>query len=416
MPTTTFIGRGPSEDGEKPDTALKHVEMYHEYDRQHIIAPLGPTDAAEILCNGQWLIYPTVILCLTTVGSTPCTSYFRAATKFRWVADNTNELPTAPNRSVHDLNIVPSDVIGGNLKGRSIYLFARQRTSTKYRFLGKLGPSYMQQGASAKNHGEAEFDLSPALPSELWAKIGGFDAGDTSHAAVDAALSRLGDTATVEDRFDVLKRLVEYWHGPILPDDGIPESDLAGLPMPSVLRWWYRWAGKRTEIMTGQNILFWPRNDLHKYWQLKVEDDFLHFYIENQGVYQWATLPDGDEPPVFGRWECKGPWEQEGITVSEHLILACIFEAVNCHARYGASKGWLPPERYNKLASLIPPLRIGSWRWAGNTRAYAKNGVFMCASGSEEDGGYSVCIGAKTEHPLQVVKPMLDNSWEYVAT
>ena len=29
--------------------------------------------------------------------------------------------------------------------------------------------------------------------------------------------------------------------------------------------------------------------------------------------------------------------------------------------------------------------------------------------------GYSVWIGAKTEHPLRFLKPFIDKGWEYVA-
>jgi hypothetical protein len=45
---------------------------------------------------------------------------------------------------------------------------------------------------------------------------------------------------------------------------------------------------------------------------------------------------DGDDPPVFGRYQSTDPWAQEGVTLSEHLILACLFEAVICDAKYGA--------------------------------------------------------------------------------
>ena len=58
----------------------------------------------------------------------------------------------------------------------------------------------------------------------------------------------------------------------------------------------------------------------------------LLFYVENQGVYQWSTLLEGDDPPVFGRYEGRGRWAKEGVTLSEHLILMCLFEAVMCHA------------------------------------------------------------------------------------
>lgn len=151
-------------------------------------------------------------------------------------------------------------------------------------------------------------------------------------APVDRALESLRRPTTVEDRLGVLKQLVEFWHGPIRPEDGMSAAELAGVPLPMPLRWWYRWAGKRDEIMSGQNILYKP---VHKYWQLTVDGDHLRFYCENQGVHFWSTLTHGEDPPVFGRYNSADPWEREDITLSEHLILACLLEAVSCHA-YGA--------------------------------------------------------------------------------
>jgi len=42
----------------------------------------------------------------------------------------------------------------------------------------------------------------------------------------------------------------------------------------------------------------------------------------------------------------------------------------------------------------------------------------MCATENGEVNGkqgYSIHIGAKTDHPLQFLKPYLDDRWEYVA-
>lgn len=61
---------------------------------------------------------------------------------------------------------------------------------------------------------------------------------------------------------------------------------------------------------------------------------------------------------MFGRWECKGRWAREKITLSEHLFLMCLFEAVFCHAKYGASIAWLEEDRFNGIIKNIPPLAI----------------------------------------------------------
>ena len=95
----------------------------------------------------------------------------------------------------------------------------------------------------------------------------------------------------------------------------------------------------------------------------------------------------------------------------------CLFEAVMCHADYGASAAWLIEDRFNAIARNIPPLAILPWRWMA-TRFFAGQGAFMCAA---ENGtangkkGYSVWVRAKTEHPLQFLRPHLNNAWEYIA-
>jgi hypothetical protein len=89
---------------------------------------------------------------------------------------------------------------------------------------------------------------------------------------------------------------------------------------------------------------------------------------------------------------------------------------VICHARYGASATWLEEEKVSEIASRIPPVAIAPWHIG--TRFFAGRGAFMFVEQNcEFDGkrGCSVWIGAKTEHPLQFLKPFIDDDWEYVA-
>jgi hypothetical protein len=245
------------------------------------------------------------------------------------------------------------------------------------------------------------FALRPALPGALWVRFGGAPLDNLDFTPVDRAVDSLRSPTTVDNRLRALRQLVEFWHGPIRPEDGFSDAELAGIPLPIPLRWWYRWAGKRDEIMSGQNIIYKP---VHKYWQLTVEGNLLRFYYENQRVYHWSTLTHGDDPPVFGRCERRGPWVQEGVRLSEHLILACLFEAVICHSKYDAA-GALEEEKLSEITRRIPPVAIAPWRWEG-TRFFARQAAFMWAT----EHCY-VWIGAKTEHPLQFLKPYVGRGW-----
>jgi hypothetical protein len=255
-------------------------------------------------------------------------------------------------------------------------------------------------------------ELEPALDITGWLPFAGLRAGKLSFDSIDQALDRLRRPTLIEDRLSVLQHVVNYWHGPIRPKDGLSAAELAGAPLPAALRWWYRWAGKHAEIMSGQNILFTPRGEHSQPFML---DGRLFFYVENQGVYQWSTLPDGDDPPVFGRYKDTDPWELEDVRVSEHLILACLLEAIMGHARFRASAAWLDETRLAAITSHIPPIAIPPWRWTG-LRFFARNGAFMCAALNGEDKGkkyYSVRIGAKSPKPLRFLRPLLDETWEY---
>jgi hypothetical protein len=254
------------------------------------------------------------------------------------------------------------------------------------------------------------FRLTPTLPSSILVQLGGLQLGSLDFAAVDQALARLRGPTTVQDRLGVLQELVQFWHGPIGPGDGMDDGQLAGIPMPQPLRWWYRWAGKRHEILSGQNILREPQD-------IDIRDGLLRFYVENQFVYQWATPLNGDDPPVFGRFDDGDPWNAENLRLSEHLILACLFEAVFCHAKYSASTTCLEERKLAEISKTIPPVAIGPWGWF-DTSVFAARGAFMVAAVNDVVDGqwhYSVSIGAKTEHPLQFLRPLLDERWEIVA-
>jgi hypothetical protein len=380
-------------------------KLYERYDRHEAVALFGPEGDARSLCDSQWVVFPGVVLAFVEVGEPPRASHFINGGEFCWVAENAYRV----NDDEH-IKFVPREVVAGHAEDRTIHLFARKTGSGPYLHIGRLRPACRFTLKSDESCGKADFSLSPALPSDIWVKLGGRHPGDLDHAVVDAALARLHPPTNLEERLWVLRQLVGYWHGPIRPEDGFDERELGGQAIPYPLRWWYGWAGRRSTIMRVQNSLLDPD-------ELRVLDGRLEFYVESQYCYQWGTLLEGDDPPVFGRSETRDPWEPEGITLSEHLILACLFEVILCHSPYGAWTAWLEEDRFARIVEHLPPIAINPGRWAGSMRFYAKGGAFMHAGAFEIDGkrGYSVRIGAKTEHPLQNLKPYIDEDWEYIA-
>ena len=163
----------------------------------------------------------------------------------------------------------------------TIELFVRPPREGKYLYAGKLAPSYVMPYSSDGDCGMAAFRLEPTLPSSIWVQLGGIRLGDQNVAGLDQALARLRQQTTVHDRLAILQQLVQFWHGPIRPEDGLSDAEMTSPPIPLPLRWWYRFAGKRSEIMSGQNILFAPR-DFETRRMLQIVNDRLLFYVENK--------------------------------------------------------------------------------------------------------------------------------------
>src|SRR5262245_15332940 len=226
---------------------------------------------------------------------------------------------------------------------------------------------------------------------------------------LDRALARLGSDSSLADRKDVLTSLVKYWHGEIRPSDGLSDAELAGVQVPETLRWWYCWAGRRTEVLGKNNDLLSPKH-------LSSKDGLLVFYGENQWVYEWATDPTGEDPPVHGRFRGETKWQAQEMRLSEHLILACLFEGIMCHSTYSASAAWLPEKELFWIINRIPPVSINPWKW-NTARFYAHRGAFMM---SMENGiidgtmGYSIWVGAKKKSPLEFLHEIIDYGWEQV--
>jgi hypothetical protein len=337
-------------------------------------------------------------------------------TSFYWVAKQAYRVSDGPG------SFLPARVRGGSYHDYWIRLFVRPPQAEKYLYAGELAMGHLGLQSVNAETGSAQFKLRPTLPSKVLAELGALKLGDLDFTAVDAALDRLRQPTTLQDRVSILQKLVHYWHGPIGLQHGISEAEMKIFSLPAVLRWWYRWAGRRSEIMTAENYLFAP-NEASPRYQPTIVDGRLLFYADNQyayedsqHAYQWSTLPDGEDPAVFGRYQDEESWQEEGVRLSEHLILACLHGAVMCHAKYGVWCKWVDENKFTAIVENIPPVAIPPWRWMG-LRFFAGRGAFMCAAMEKENGKtrYEVSIAAKTEHPLQFLKPLLGHSEYYGA-
>lgn len=111
---------------------------------------------------------------------------------------------------------------------------------------------------------------------------------------------------------NTLHNFIVAWHGRRWPGYGIAPEQMGHGPLPRLLRSFYEFAGRWPGLIS-QNHLLGPT-------EIEELDGRLLLYVENQGVWLWATAEEGDDPAVWSRENVSGAeWEIEG----EHQPLLC---------------------------------------------------------------------------------------------
>jgi hypothetical protein len=158
-------------------------------------------------------------------------------------------------------------------------------------------------------------------------------------------------------------------HGPRAVEP-ITSEPMGSTTMPAPLRRFYDVLGGWRKVVV-QNVVLAPPETPHlaeEQWATAhVEDGKLVFYVENQGVCEWATSPeDTDEAPVWIRGSTLGgdldDWELEKPPLSAFLLQLLIFEAI-MGASNGVSVAWHDRQA---LAQVVEPLarpQTDPWRW-----------------------------------------------------
>ena len=71
---------------------MRRPELYKWCSLKEAISFFGASDEARSSCNGQWLVFPGVPVCLTEIDASdasrePSKSHFKDASRFCWVGD-----------------------------------------------------------------------------------------------------------------------------------------------------------------------------------------------------------------------------------------------------------------------------------------------------------------------------------------
>lgn len=145
----------------------------------------------------------------------------------------------------------------------------------------------------------------------------------------------------------------------------------------------------------------------------------LVFYVENQGVYEWAATRGEDaDATVWGREPGTPSWVEEEPRLSGFLIELLVFEAVWGSA-HGASVAWLPSSRLPDVVRPLQQLPFGSWRWpdyptefyAGRDRQLAVVAPNRVPADPGDD--VSVFVAAQDADALAYLDAVVDETWEH---
>jgi hypothetical protein len=192
---------------------------------------------------------------------------------------------------------------------------------------------------------------------------------------------------------------------PLTPEDGQPESDLSdaearlGLTLPSVLRKYYRLAGRYDRFNRAHHRLRRPER-----WS--VDGGKLVFLEENQCVVVWgvdaSNSPD-DDPPVYQGQDVRGQpteWYRQHERCSAFLLVMLHLQAIwGGYEHLGGSD--IPPAALEKF--------LEGWTFAGRInelRAYSREGGAACVIDGE--GSMQLQVGGRTERDFEAMVDELE--------
>ena len=75
--------------------------LYERYDHGEAIALFGAEDESRSHCDGQWVIFPHVVIGFAEIGEPPKASHFTSGGGFCWVADKPYQVSDDKAHQIH---------------------------------------------------------------------------------------------------------------------------------------------------------------------------------------------------------------------------------------------------------------------------------------------------------------------------
>jgi hypothetical protein len=206
-----------------------------------------------------------------------------------------------------------------------------------------------------------------------------------------------------------LMEFLTAWHGP--PDrPGTRHDRHRDAPAPLIE--WFDVTTRWTEPVTVQNDFV----DLEK---LEVEAGLVTFWVENQGVWEWAYQVGEPDPFVFDREaEDDAAWSPTGYRLTTFLVRIAMFEAV-MGAEHGASAPLVQRDQRDAILAPLEAVPGPAWNWphSGGSRFYAGDGVLALAGpdtsnhSSVESAPWGIFIASQDPTKLAYLADLTDIEW-----
>jgi hypothetical protein len=225
---------------------------------------------------------------------------------------------------------------------------------------------------------------------------------------------------------DAMEQFLFSWYG--APACESPASERLEMAMPEPLRRLYSLLAERPDVIV-QNVVLSPPGlpplESEPWAKTRVDEGRLIFYVENQGVCEWATsLTEDDDARVWIRGSTLGrdltTWELEEPPLSAFLLQLLVFEAI-IGAEHGVSVAWLDREALGRIVEPLERLTHGSWRWPSYpSDFYVGNRVLAFAGPnpgpdeSEQTAEYvSLSLGALDADAIAYLDDVAQPGWEW---
>ena len=231
-------------------------------------------------------------------------------------------------------------------------------------------------------------------------------------------LQRWSSQRSVTERLAALTDFIRYWHG---THTGEPEVAVGMVPdfLPAPLKWLYQTVAQFDTSALRSNVGGWiDTSGIIQFHWLKVpshieldECKHIEFLNENQGVSQWATTNQRDDPPVFRRYFDDTIWEPHAEHLTDFLLVLLVFELT--YGSPNSAWGVFPANDFQDFVAPLVPVDIGRPARIGDDTTFVYHGTDLVVwSVVNRDGTQSVQLAARTSAALQPLKSLIKwDSW-----